>query len=161
MCTYFKTETEDHSTGRSLSETKNGDTGLVSEKTETLYAELNERVEATNSSYSTTSEFLQYIYSVLVAKNHQKIRSRCLVHEFSVTDIFLIPFYMAVASYCYYEKVRRTMCTAIVSYLYKYFYSFSSAELNNIEREDEVFTKEFSCKENDYGDSDDEDIEQL
>ena len=45
MCTYFKTETEDHSTGRILSEKKYGDTGLVSEKTEALYAELNERVK--------------------------------------------------------------------------------------------------------------------
>ena len=68
---------------------------------------------------------------------------------------------MAVASYCYYEKVRRTMRTAIVSYLLKYFYSFSAAELNNIKRDDEVFAQEFSCKESDYGDSGDEDIEQL
>ena len=68
---------------------------------------------------------------------------------------------MAVATYCYYEKVRRTMRTAIVSYLLKYFYSFSAAELNNIEREDEIFAQAFSCKESDYGDSDDEDIEQL
>ena len=67
---------------------KYGGTGLVSEKTEALYAELNERVEAATSSYSATGEFLQYIYSVLVAKNHQKIRSRCLVHEFSFIDIF-------------------------------------------------------------------------
>ena len=28
-------------------------------------------------------------YSVVVAKNHQNIRSRFLVHEFSLTDIFL------------------------------------------------------------------------
>ena len=69
-------------------EKKYGGAGLVSEKTEALYAELNERVEEATSSYSATSEFLQYIYSVLVAKNHQKIRSRCLVHEFSFTDIF-------------------------------------------------------------------------
>ena len=59
---------------------------------------------------------------VLVAKNHHKIRSRCLVHEFSFTDIFnninhgyrtaivkkiylwLVPFSMAVATYCYYEN---------------------------------------------------------
>ena len=33
-------------------------------------------------------DFLQYIYSVLVAKNHQKIRSRYLVHEFSYPDFF-------------------------------------------------------------------------
>ena len=68
---------------------------------------------------------------------------------------------MAVASYCFYEKVRRTMRTVIISYLLKYFYSFSAAELNNIESEDEVFAQEFSCEESDYGDSDDEDIEQL
>ena len=61
---------------------------------------------------------------------------------------------MAVASYCYYEKVRRMIGTAIVSYLVKYFYS----ELNNIGSEDEVFTDEFSYEESDYGDSDDEDI---
>ena len=44
--------------------------GLYSEKTEALYAELNERVEAATSSYSTAVEILQYIYSVLPAKNH-------------------------------------------------------------------------------------------
>ena len=92
-----------------MSETKYGGTGLVSEKTEASYAERNERVETANSSYSATDEFLQYIYSVLVAKNHQKIRSRCLVHEFFFTDIFLNPFYMAVAFSCYSEKLCRTM----------------------------------------------------
>ena len=104
---------------------------------EALYAELSKRAEAATSSYSATGDFLQYIYSVFVTKNHQKIRSGCLVHEFSFTDIFndinhghraailkknsswLLPFYMAVATYFYYEKVRRTMRTAIVSYLLK------------------------------------------
>ena len=52
-------------------------TGLVSEKTEALHAEPNERVEAAKSRYSATGEFLQYIYSVPVAKNHQKTRARC------------------------------------------------------------------------------------
>ena len=51
-------------------------TGLVPEKTEALYVEPNKRVEAATSSYSATGEFLQYIYSVPVAKNYQKIRSR-------------------------------------------------------------------------------------
>ena len=46
---YFQTETENHSIGRSLSETKYGGTGLVSEKMDALYAELTERVEATTS----------------------------------------------------------------------------------------------------------------
>ena len=66
---------------------KYGGTELVSEKTETSFAELNERVEAAISSYSATGEFLQYIYSMLVDKNHQTIRSRCLAHEFFFTDI--------------------------------------------------------------------------
>ena len=64
---------------------------------------------------------------------------------------------MAVVSYYYYEKVR----TAIISYLLKYFYSFATTELNNIESEDDVFAQGFSCEESDYGESDDEDIEQL
>ena len=55
-------------------------TGWISEKTEALYAELNEGAEAATSSHSATSNFLQYISSVFVAKNHQTIRSRCLVH---------------------------------------------------------------------------------
>ena len=50
-----------------------GGTGLISEKVQALYAEINERVEAATSGYSATCNFLQYIYSVLVAKNHQVI----------------------------------------------------------------------------------------
>ena len=38
--------------------------------------------------------------------------------------------------------------------LLKYFYSFSAAELNNIEGEDKDFVQEFLCE--DFGDSDDE-----
>ena len=41
MCTYFKTETEDGSIGKILSEKKYVGTGLVSEKTEALFVELN------------------------------------------------------------------------------------------------------------------------
>ena len=65
-----------------------GGTGLISNKTEVLYTELNERAEAAAGSYSETGDSLQYIYSVPVSKNHRNIRSRCLVHEFSFTDIF-------------------------------------------------------------------------
>ena len=35
------------------------------------------------------------------------------------SSLWLLPFYMAVATYSYYKKVRRTMRTAIVSYLLK------------------------------------------
>ena len=65
-----------------------GGTRLISEKTEILYAELNERAETATGSYSVTGDSLQYIYAVPVTKNHRNIRSRCLVHEFSITDIF-------------------------------------------------------------------------
>ena len=54
---------------------KYGSTGLISEKTDALYAELNKRAEAAISSYSATGGFLQYIYSVLLVKNYQKIES--------------------------------------------------------------------------------------
>ena len=57
-------------------------------KTEVLYAERNERVEAATGSYSVTGDSLQYIYSVPMTKNQQNIRSSCLVHEFCITDIF-------------------------------------------------------------------------
>ena len=66
---------------------KYGVTGLLSEKTEALHAELNRRAEAATSSYFAEVEFLQYIYSVLLAKNHQKIRLWCLVYGFSFTYI--------------------------------------------------------------------------
>ena len=61
--------------------------GLISEKTEASDVEFNKKVGAATSSYSAPGNFSQYIYSVLVAKNQKKIRSRCLVHEFSFTDI--------------------------------------------------------------------------
>ena len=35
------------------------------------------------------------------------------------SSLWLLPSYMAVVTPCYYEKVRRTMRTAIVSYLIK------------------------------------------
>ena len=56
-----------------LSEKKYGGTGLISQKTETFYVEHNERAEAATSSYFSPGNFLQYIYSVLVAKNQRKI----------------------------------------------------------------------------------------
>ena len=55
--------------------TKYGSTGLISEKMEALLVELNKRAEAATSSYLATDNFLQCIYSVLVATNHQKLRS--------------------------------------------------------------------------------------
>ena len=62
--------------------------GLISEKTDVLCTELNKRAEAATGSYSITGGSLQYIYSVPVSKNHRNMRSRCLLYEFSFTDIF-------------------------------------------------------------------------
>ena len=111
MDTYFETETDVNQnliddflivtltvTGLSIGRVLNekgvgggggGGTGLLSEKKEVLYAEFNERTEAATSSYSATSNILQYIYSVFLAKSGQKNQSKCLVHKFSFTDIFL------------------------------------------------------------------------
>ena len=55
---------------------------------EALHAGINKRAEAANSSYSVTGIFLQYIYSLPVTKNNQKIRSSCLFHTFFFNDIF-------------------------------------------------------------------------
>ena len=62
--------------------------GLISEKTEVLYAKLNERSEAATGSYSVTGDSFQYTYSVPVTRNHWNIQRR-LVHEFSFTGIFI------------------------------------------------------------------------
>ena len=56
------------SVGRILSEKKYWGMGLISEKTEALYAEINEREEAAISNYSVRGNFLQYIFSVLVRR---------------------------------------------------------------------------------------------
>ena len=44
--------------------------GYFLKKAEALHAELKERVEAGASSCSAEVDFLQFIHSVLVAKNH-------------------------------------------------------------------------------------------
>ena len=61
-------------------------------------------------------------------QNHHKFWSRCVVHEFSFTNfsnsinhgyrettlkknyLWLLPFFIAVAAYCYYDNVWRTKC---------------------------------------------------
>ena len=49
---------------------KYGGTGLLSEKTEDLHTELDEKQEQPPRIYFAAVDFLQYIYSVLVAKIH-------------------------------------------------------------------------------------------
>ena len=80
------------------------------------HAELNERVEVATSSYFATDIFVQRIYSVLVAKNYQNFLSRRYIN-IKKKNIWLLPLFLAVPTYCYYEEVRRMMRTAIVLYL--------------------------------------------
>ena len=74
---------------------------------------------------------------MLVTKNHQEIRFRCLVLDFffqmflndinhgyraailKENHLWMLSLYMAVTASCHHEKVRRTMCNAIVSYILK------------------------------------------
>ena len=51
------------------------------------------------------------------------------------SSLWLLPFYMAVATYSYFEKVRRTRHTAIVSYLLKSVFTFLSLYLKSANKE--------------------------
>ena len=91
--------------GRIISEKRYRGKRLISEKMEALYSEFNQKMEAATNSYSPTGNFLQYVYSVLVTKNHQKIWSSCLGHEFSFT-FFLMTLIMATEQ-LYWRKILR------------------------------------------------------
>ena len=97
---------------------KYGGTGLVSEKTEALYDGFNEREEVA----VILQQAIYYTVFTLcfVANNHQRIQSRCLIEEFffiyiinyiihgyradilKKNSLWLLPFYMTVATFCYY-----------------------------------------------------------
>ena len=68
MCTYFKIKT-DVAQNLYYDFFSNFD---CQRTTEALYADLT-KAEAATSSYSAAGDFLQYIYSVIMAKSHQKI----------------------------------------------------------------------------------------
>ena len=96
-----------------------------------------ERAEAAIGSYSVRGDSLLYIYSVPVTKNHRtsnqdvqfiNFPSRIFSNDINPgyrvavlkkNSLWLLPFYMVVATSFYYAKVRRTMRTAIVSNLLK------------------------------------------
>ena len=118
-------------------------TGLFSEKTEAFHAELNERAVAAASSYSAAVDFLQNIFIPclwlkVIRRSDQGVSFKNFPSHIFFSDInhgyraailkksslWLLPSYMAVVTSCYYEKVRRTMRAAIVSYLLKSFLFF-------------------------------------
>ena len=72
---------------------------------------LNERVEASTSTYSATTDFLQYIYYAL----NNTIYLLC---AYDINHGCRAAILKKTTS-CFHEKLRRTMRTAIVSYLLK------------------------------------------
>ena len=50
------------------------------------------------------------------------INHGCRVAILKKSALWLLPFYTDVSTYCYYKKVRRTMRTAIVSYVLNVIY---------------------------------------
>ena len=66
-------------------------------------------------------------------------------------SLWLLSIYMNMASYWYYEKGRRTNACSLSIFIF-----FSAPELNNIDSEDELFAKAFSCEESDFWNSDNE-----
>ena len=66
---------------------KYGGAGLISEKAEFFYAELNERAEAATGSYSVTGDFLQYIYSVAKKMGVVFLRTGSYPNAHSVLEI--------------------------------------------------------------------------
>ena len=61
--------------------------GLISEKTEALYAEPNERAEAATSIYFAQTIFENIFVLCLWLRIIRRSDERCLVHEFSFIDI--------------------------------------------------------------------------
>ena len=95
----------------------------------------------------------------MLCSRGQKTKNITKIELDTIVLIFVISFFMQLLAY--HGKVCRTMRTAIRSNLFKNFHSFSAIELNNIGSDDEVFVWEFSGKQSNYGDNDDEDIKQL
>ena len=126
---FFLTLSEDSSIGSILSDKKYGGTGLLSEKTEALHTELNEGAEAATRSYYNI--FIRSLWLRIIWRSDQGVQFMNFPAQIFFNDsnhgyraailkkssLRLLPFYMAVAIYCYYEKVRRKMRTSMVSYL--------------------------------------------
>ena len=116
---------------------KNGDAGLIPVKTEALYAEL--KKERKQPPVVILQQVIFYNIFILclwlriITRSSQGVQFMKFPSQVFFNDInygfivcilkkiylWLLPFYTVLATYCYYEKVHRTMCTAIVSYLLK------------------------------------------
>ena len=127
---------EDLSIGRILSEKKYVSTGLISEKTDVLYAELNEERKQPPvvileqailyiifilylclRIIGTSDQFMNFPSQIFLNNINHGYRA-VILKKYS---FWLLLFYMIVPTYFYCEKVRRTMRTAIVSNLLDWF----------------------------------------
>ena len=97
--------------------------------------------DTATSSYSATDDFFLFILCLwqrIIRRSNQGVYFMNYSSQIFFNDInhgyrevslkknslWLLPFYAVVASYCYYEKVRRKMNTAIASYLLSIFILF-------------------------------------
>ena len=130
-------------------------------------------MEAATSSCSATDKFLQYIYSIIIRSSDQGV----LFMNFP-SQIFLTILIM-VTKQLYWKKIlcgyfRFTWIWLLIAIMKRgaerwalqlYHTSLSIFILCYLQSwvilRVEVFAQEFSYKESDYGDSDNEDIEQL
>ena len=146
MCTFSKTEAEDHSIGKILSEKNMGVQEQFLKKWMLCMQNLTTQaviLQQTNFG----KIFILYLWLRIITRSDQGVQFMNFPSQIFFNDInhdykaallkknslWLLSFYVDLASYCYYEKARRTMNTATVSYLLKYFYSFLATELHNIE----------------------------
>ena len=78
------------------------------------------------------------VHEISIAESFNDINHGYRAALLNKSSLWLLPSYMAVATYCYYEKVRRTMRTTIVSYIFIVFFfhmkvfSVASNILNSI-----------------------------
>ena len=89
-------------------------TGLISEKKQVLYVKLNERVEASTSTYSATTNFLQYIYYALNNTIYYALMTLITVAEQLSYRKLLIAFMKSCAEPCalqlYRTSLKDTFC---------------------------------------------------
>ena len=125
MCRYFKTETEDHSIGKILSEKRNmGVQGqfLKNRKLclQDLTKEWNQPPAVILQQASFCNIFILCLQIRFIRRSDQGVQLMNFPSQIFFNDIgykaallkknsqWLLSIYMDVASYCYYEKGRRT-----------------------------------------------------
>ena len=133
MCTYFKAETDNHLIGK-----KNmGVRGQFQKKRklclQNLTKEWKQPPVVILQQVNFCNIFILCLQIIIIRRSDQGVQFMNFPSQIFFNDInhgyraailkknslWLLPFYMVVATYFYYEKVHRTMRTAIVSNLLK------------------------------------------